>query len=99
LTTLREIVRSIGNLPDDGVIVAVPPFEGMSSALVLDEPEEGDPVIPEGYEYVLGTYMAKEVLEVWSVWRNGRSPNLSEAEEAVIFYAVNDAYIPRDVSP
>lgn len=39
---------------------------------------------------------AKEVLSVWSHWRDGREATISEACEAIVFYAEHDAYLPVD---
>jgi hypothetical protein len=44
--------------------------------------------------YLLEVSLAREVLEVWTAWRDGRRPTISEACEAIIYYASNDAYLP-----
>jgi hypothetical protein len=36
----------------------------------------------------------KEVLQVWTRWRDGRTPTDDEACEAVVHYAEHDAYLP-----
>lgn len=68
-----------------------------SNVLVLQEPESGDlpqAAVDAGYEYLLECSLALEVLGVWSKWRLGRAPSPDEACEAVIHYAVHDAYLP-----
>ena len=47
-----------------------------------------------GFRRVFDPALAREVLEVWSAWRQGRVPSPDEAAEAVIHYAKNDAYQP-----
>jgi len=49
---------------------------------------------PEVYEYFLEVDLVREVLEVWSAWRNGQIPTTNEACTAVIYYAEHDAYQP-----
>ena len=44
--------------------------------------------------YLLEVFLAKEVVEVWSKWRNGRNPTALDKCAAVIYYAENDAYLP-----
>ena len=58
--------------------------------LVDDEAEEP----PAGTEYVLEVSLMKEVIEVWSAWRNGIVPTIPQASEAVLHYAKYDAYLP-----
>jgi hypothetical protein len=47
----------------------------------------------EELHYFLEAEIAKEVLDVWKQWRNGRLPNEKEKIEALIFYVDNDAYL------
>jgi hypothetical protein len=49
---------------------------------------------PIGMEYFLEVPIAKEVLRVWEDWRNGKKPTLNEKFQAIVYYAVKDAYIP-----
>ena len=46
--------------------------------------------------YLLEVDLAREAIEVWSEWRNGRVPTRDERVAAVAFYADNDAYLPVD---
>jgi hypothetical protein len=36
--------------------------------------------------------LVKAVIEVWSKWREGRTPTLAEAAGVVIWYVGHDAY-------
>jgi hypothetical protein len=49
---------------------------------------------PEGTEYVLEVSLMRNVLKVWSAWRNGAAPSIPQACEAVLHYAERDAYLP-----
>lgn len=49
---------------------------------------------PDGWTYLLELWIAQEVLEVWSAWRDGRVPTPAEGAEAVAHYAEYDAYQP-----
>jgi hypothetical protein len=51
---------------------------------------------PEGLTYLLEVYLAKEAVEVWSQWRQGRQPSLVEKCKAIIWYAEHDAYMPLE---
>jgi hypothetical protein len=46
---------------------------------------------------VLQVRLAKEALSVWSKSRKNRLPSLRERYEAVLYYALNDAFIPVDL--
>ena len=47
-----------------------------------------------GTEYVLEISLMKNVIKVWSAWRNGAVPSILQACEAVLHYAERDAYLP-----
>jgi hypothetical protein len=49
-----------------------------------------------GFMYMLEADLVKEIIEVWSEWREGRTPTLAEAVGAVIWYAEHDAYQRTD---
>lgn len=94
---LAEIIKNIENLDDYALIYAVknPIWEMDSQAIVLecDEYAEDDPEAPENMTYMISGSTAKEVLEVWRMWREGKIPNETERFDAIIYYAENDAYI------
>lgn len=46
----------------------------------------------EGLQYFLEIEVAREVLDVWKQWRDGRIPTEKEKFEALTHYADNDAY-------
>jgi hypothetical protein len=95
--TLREIIRNLETVSDELVIFATKVDENWlldaRAALVLDEDMDKLGVSLEDLTYFLEVYIAKETLEVWSKWR-GREPLESEREEAVVYYATNDAWLP-----
>ena len=93
-TTLAALFREIESV-DDEMIVFVPQGDEVNlttPALVLDfdESEEGVP----GYRYLLEVELVKDVIEVWSEWRDGQVPSPDEKLSAVLHYARNDAYQP-----
>jgi len=91
--SLRRIIDEIGGL-DDGLTVYAPAGAEVSPEtpvyLVNEETEEP----PAGTEYVLELSLVKNVVKVWSAWRNGAVPTVSQACEAVLHYAKYDAYLP-----
>lgn len=78
-------------------IFARSPFTPASEAVLLSaEPLDGcGPSAPD-YKYLLEVSIAREVLGVWTAWRDGGAPTISEATEAIIYYALNDSYLPTD---
>ncbi len=91
---LSEIVANLDNTDEDWTIFAdrSAPFGPDTAAQVAVA--EGEAL--EGLQYVLEVYLAKEALEVWTKWRDGRKPSLTEACKAVIWYAEHDAYMPLE---
>ena len=53
------------------------------------------PLNPNLYE-VLMVQLAKDAIEVWSLWRENQQPTPLDKFKAVMFYAQNDAYLPVD---
>jgi hypothetical protein len=91
--TLGAILANLDAVPR-GLTIYVPGEQelGHATAVILADEDVDGP--PPGARYLLEISLAKEVLEVWSSWRNGRSPEPSEACAAVIHYAIHDAYLP-----
>ncbi|WP_328414924.1 hypothetical protein OG470_21685 [Micromonospora sp. NBC_00389] len=85
---LIDLVERLDQLPDEATIYAGRPWspEARAEAVVDDENQRPD--------YLLEVSLAREVLEVWSAWRGGRTPSPAEACAAVIHYAEWDAYLP-----
>jgi hypothetical protein len=95
--TLAELISALENLEDDLTIYIAADSEWNASSLAIVRPESEDGGLPpdaSGMEYFLEVYLAKQVLDVWQNWREGRSPTLQEKCEAIIYYAKNDAYLP-----
>ena len=69
-----------------------------SKACVCPSDETGSFICPQDPElsYVLTVQHAKEAVEVWSEWRDGRLPNREQKYAAVMFYARHDAWMPVD---
>lgn len=41
--------------------------------------------------------IAREAVEVCSAWRDGKEPSTREACEAIVYYALNDAYMEDEL--
>lgn len=96
---LIDLLDNINKFDDDSVIFV--PINSrldknievlVSRIIIIDKP----PGIqtPEGMKYLLEVELAKEVIQVWKSWRNGREPSPLEKYQAVLYYAENDAYLP-----
>lgn len=91
---LEDAIRNLVELPRAATMF-VPREEevvGTGTPVMLLSPEDDRPA---GWRYLLEVLIAREVLEVWSDWRNGRLPSAEEACEAIAYYADNDAYLPE----
>ena len=94
---LLEVIQRLGEFDDELTIYAESDsgWSETSAAAVELEPEDGGlPPGTEGLEYFLEVDLAKQVIEVWSQWRDGKTPSASDACRAVIYYADNDAFLP-----
>ncbi len=95
--TLADLMEQLDSLDDDLTIYAGknPDWSANSPAVVLPEPEDGGvPDEARGMSYLLEVFLAQEVVQAWSEWRDGRKPTAIDKCEAVIYYAENDAYLP-----
>lgn len=66
--------------------------------LALSESDRDPCPMQAGLRYFLEVDLVREVLDVWMKWRAGALPTTEEALEAVIHFAVYDAYVPPDQS-
>ena len=91
---LSEVVANLDQTDEDWTIFAdrSAPVGPDTPAQVASAEGEAD----DGLQYLLEVYLAKEALGVWSQWRDGRKPSLTEACKAVIWYAEHDAFIPLE---
>ncbi len=67
-----------------------------ASEVVIDYySDDGEPpASAAGMEYLLEVGLARDVVRVWSEWRNGLSPSTDQKIEAVVYYAQHDAFQP-----
>lgn len=94
---VSDVLTNLSAYDDDLTIYAVtdPEWTACSEAIVARELDDGSiPQEAAGLQYFIEVYLAKDVLRVWSDWRAGTTPTAEQACEAVIYYAVNDAYLP-----
>jgi hypothetical protein len=95
--TLADVLDRISEYENDLVIFAEaqPAWSEHSSASML--PVSSDIPAPEeiaGMRYLVEVGLAKEVIRIWSAWREGKLPTQREKCDAVIFYADYDSYQP-----
>ena len=92
---LGDLLEGIDGLDENATIyISDGPVDEMTRALALKEQD----LKPSGYRYLLEVFTAKEVLEVWSTWRAGRTPSRTERCAAIAHYASHDAYLPTENS-
>jgi hypothetical protein len=100
--TLADLVASLETISDrdrDGrrpTIYAPRPWIPDSDATLVYGERYVEAVTAPGFTYLLEVDLAKDVIEVWGTFRNGRAPTLTEAAGAVVWYAEHDAYQPHD---
>jgi hypothetical protein len=92
--SLGSVVENIDHIDPRLIMYAARPWSDQSPiwSAHLDEVDNR----PDHFEYMLEVDLAKEVIEVWSEWRDRRVPTNKEACGAVIWYAEHDAYQPVD---
>jgi len=93
---LREAIKDLAELPREATIYVAEgtTLTGAVPVLLVGRGAKA----PPGWRYFLEVLIAREVLEVWSSWHNDRMPSPEEADEAIIYYAENDAYIYDDLA-
>ena len=92
MTTLLEVISALASADPEATIYAAVPVAPHSAAMVCVEPEDGGS--PTGFSYLLEVDLARNVLDVWARWRDGKEPTPEEATRAIIHYAEHDAYEP-----
>jgi hypothetical protein len=92
MATLLDVISALASADSEATIYAAIPIEPHSAAMVCVESEDG--ASPTGLSYLLEVDLARDVLDVWARWRDGQEPTPEEATQAVIYYAVHDAYEP-----
>jgi hypothetical protein len=89
--SLVEVLDRLDEVPDDATLHATKPWSPASPTSVSDDDSP-----PTGFAYLLEAGLAREVIAVWSRWRDGAQPTDQQKCEAVLYYATHDAYLPRD---
>jgi hypothetical protein len=95
-----QLIELIGKLDEleDNLIIYIPRGRSVRQdieAITGPLEEYGQfGIPPEGYEYFLEVFTAKEVLQVWGDWRNGKNPDKYEKYQAILYYVEHDAYLP-----
>jgi hypothetical protein len=103
--TILDVCANLDHVDNDGVIYArriegefAPASE--AAVVMLSRAEQDMPAREvaarrcPGLDYCLEISIAKEAVQVWSLWREGARPTPSERAEAVCYKANNDAWGP-----
>lgn len=91
MSSLVELLGRLHDLDRDEVIYAARPWTRDSDAACLAEQDDWSDT--SGLTYLLEVALVHDVAEVWSSWRDGRTPTTDELADAVIHYATHDAYL------
>jgi hypothetical protein len=87
------VIARLGEFHDGETIYAEAPTP-TARAVVAAEPHDGSvPAAAAGLDYLLEVEAAREAIDVWRFWRAGRAPSLDEKVDAVLYFAVEDAYL------
>ncbi len=89
MARLVDVISALASADPVAVIYCSAPVTPRSQAMICAEGEE-----PAELGYLLEVALARDVLDSWANWRNGRQPTPEEAAKAVIHYALHDAYEP-----
>lgn len=93
IMTLKDVVAKLDSFESEHTIYASRPWTETSTALVLQEPDEGG--VPEeatslGLNYFIEIFLASEFLEDWAA-SLAAAPTIEEMCRRLIVYAENDA--------
>src|SRR5688500_10034958 len=97
--TLAQVIESLDSFDAEQTIYvqADKPVSVDSTSVVDYETDDGDqPASAAGMQYFLEVHLTRDAIFVWSRWRGGRLPSLSEKFDAIAHYAENDAYLPME---
>ncbi len=93
--SLRELVDSLNQLDPEFTIYAKRDWSENSPAIACLAPDDSTlPAAAADMDYLLEVYLAQEVVEVWKQWSGGKVPSSSEKCAAIIYYGMNDSYVP-----
>ena len=85
---LLEVVKDIGHLNPDLTIYVQQPWKVDSEAILAEETDGGE--VPNGMEYFIEVFVAKDFLEDWINSKNIQ-PSIEDQCSRLIHYAQNDA--------
>lgn len=91
--SVEQLLREIDE-QDETQTVYVPAGEPVTpqTRVVLVDDEDEEP--PADMVYLLEVTLVKEVLDVWRSDRDDAEPTPQQAFDAVVYYAIRDAYQP-----
>jgi hypothetical protein len=95
--SLRYVIDRIDYLSDAVTLFAEQPWsDGSRACAAIEGSDVAVEAMSNGLDYLLEAEQAREVLGVWSLWRQGATPNPDQAVEAIVHYAKTDAYLPPE---
>ena len=94
MQTLRDVVRTLDELDDEGTIYTDGSSPAARAAVVTGEPDQA--VKAAGLRYFLEVALAKEAVLVWREGRGTAQPTVDDKLMAISYYATHDAYLPLD---
>jgi hypothetical protein len=92
--TLRDVIARIDQFSDDETIYAESATATARAAVAAESDDASAFEEAAGLQYLLGVAAAREAIEVWRAWRADQAPSLDDKVAAVIYYAIEDAYLP-----
>lgn len=96
-STLGELVQEIASVPDDLIVYTIDGRSWVSADSVIELRRlEEAAARPNNLIYLLEVELVRDVIEAWSLWRDGRTPSVEEAVQAIAYYAENDAYLQSE---
>jgi hypothetical protein len=67
---------------------------GEKTLVYLVNENEIEKAKKEGLKYIIEMFLVKEIIDVWSSWRNNKAPSINNIIEAIKYYVENDTYLP-----
>ena len=96
MADLGTFLLNLDKYPDNRILLTQQPVALTSLIKIVNdyECEELEKYSVDGFYYLLEIDIIKEILQVWSFWRNSKKPTLNEMLMAIIYYSENDTYLP-----
>jgi hypothetical protein len=95
MRTMIDVVGRLDELDGTLAIYAAPRWRPGSATVVAPEPADGSqPPEAAGMTFLTSVAAARRAVAARSAWLPGRPPSPAEQCEAIIYYAIYDAFEP-----